>query len=386
MATTDQTDQPSANVAAATVTSAHNMPQMNNTIFMAGFLFFEGTSRTWCQQTMSIPRNPRTVAARRHSGNATMPDTLLQSIARDKVTVAIGVCTFRRPSLRQTLDSLAQQSLALDVHCCVIVADNDDTPSALPLVENAKGQSGIALHYVHAPARNISVARNALLAKARLLGADYLAMIDDDEVAPMGWARHLLNHITTSGADAVLGKVTAVYSADTALWMRRSQLHDATPVIQKDGRILNGYTGNVMLRLDSPHLVGRHFDIALGRTGGEDDAFFHGMVRQGGVIGYAPDAITHEDVPRQRESLGFLLRRSFRAGQTHGMITQPDRNDSGTAIPLAKAMGKATLFLGLGAVHAVWPARRTRALMRMSLQLGICAHLLGRHTLELYKS
>ena len=44
-----------------------------------------------------------------------------------------------------------------------------------------------------------------------------------------------------------------------------------------------------------------------------------------------------------------------------------------------------TVFL-LGAVHAVLPARRTRALMRMSLQLGICAHLLGRHTLELYKS
>jgi succinoglycan biosynthesis protein ExoM len=124
----------------------------------------------------------------------------------------------------------------------------------------------------------------------------------------------------------------------------------------------------------------------LGRTGGEDDAFFHGMVRHGGTIHFAAKAIVHEAVPKQRESLGFLLRRSFRAGQTHGLITQPDRKNGAIVIPLAKAIGKASLFLALAGAHVIWPARRTRALMRMSLQLGLCSHLLGRHTLELYKS
>lgn len=315
-----------------------------------------------------------------------MHDNVQQTWPSGAVRVAFGVCTFRRSTLAQTLRSLSRQTLVQETDCCVIVADNDDTPSALPLVEQARNNSAMRLHYVHAPARNISVARNALVEKAWLLGADFLAMIDDDEVARVDWGRQLLDGMNASAADVVIGKVTAVYKADTVSWMRKSQLHDAVPVIQRDGRILNGYTGNVMLRLDSPHLRGRRFDLSLGRTGGEDDAFFHGMVRSGGRIHYVPAAIVHEEVPKERESLRFLLRRSFRAGQTHGMITEPDRIDGGKLVALAKAISKATVLLAWAGLNVFWPARRTRALMRTALHVGVCSHLLGKNTLELYKS
>lgn len=300
--------------------------------------------------------------------------------------VVFGVCTFRRPSLAQTLQSLSLQTLMQDTGCSVIVADNDDKPSALSLVEHVRGLHAMRIHYIHAPARNISVARNALLEKARLLGADFLAMIDDDEIADINWGGQLLVKMEALGADAVLGKVTAVYSSDAAVWMRKAQLHDTAPEIQRDGRILNGYTGNVMLRLDSPHLQSRRFDLAMGRTGGEDDVFFRGMVRDGGKIGYAPSAIVYEEVPKEREGIAFLLRRSFRSGQTHGRITEPDREGGRIAIPLAKAAAKATVLLGWAALNVFSADRRTRALMRASLHVGVCSHLLGKDTLELYKS
>lgn len=299
--------------------------------------------------------------------------------------VAFGVCTFRRAMLLQTIQSLNAQTLLPLAEGCVIVADNDDTPSALPLIEAARDQHAIRIHHVHAPARNISVARNALLDKARAVNADVLAMIDDDEVAQIDWARQLLAVMDASRADVVLGKVTAVYGTDAAPWMRKARLHDTAPVIQPDGLILNGYAGNAMLRLDSPYLRGRRFDPALGRTGGEDDAFFRGMVRQGGTIAYAPAAIVHETVPKDRESLRFLLRRTFRAGQTHGMITEPDRVN-GPVLPLAKAAAKATVLSVWAMLNVFSPARRTRALMRASLHVGVCAHLVGKTTLELYKS
>jgi succinoglycan biosynthesis protein ExoM len=303
----------------------------------------------------------------------------------EEPTLALGVCTFRRPILAGTLESLSIQTLAKNCRCCIIVADNDDEPSARPVVEAARAALPMTIHYVHAPARNISIARNALLEQAIALKSTYLAMIDDDEVATPEWASALLAGIETSGADAVLGPVLATYREDSPGWMRLAKFHDVTPVIQTDGRILTGYTGNVILRLGSPAVRTRRFDLAFGRTGGEDDAFFRGLVRDGGVIRYAPAAVAYEDVPPAREKLGFLLRRNFRAGQTHGRITAA-HHSGGRTMLFATAAAKASLLLGYAGINAFSPQRRTRALVRASLHVGVCSQLLGGKTLELYKS
>lgn len=299
--------------------------------------------------------------------------------------VAFGVCTFRRPILARTLASLATQTAGPHARFCIVVADNDDTDSARTTVDQAASAPGLPLHYVHAPARNISIARNALLDKARDLGAAYLAMIDDDEVASPDWAAALLAEITASGADAVLGPVLAVYRPEAPDWLRKARLHDVRPVIQPDGRILTGYTGNVILRLDSPSLAQRRFDLFYGRTGGEDDAFFRGLVRDGGTIGYAPAAIAHEDVPPGRETLGFLLRRNFRAGQTHGRISTT--HGLSRKLPMGATAGaKAAILLASAGLAAFSPVRRNRALMRASLHAGVCSQLFGGRILELYKA
>lgn len=303
-----------------------------------------------------------------------------------KIKVAVGMCTFRRPSLMQTLESLAVQTGLENVECCVIIADNDETKSALTLVEKAQIDHPMPLHYVHAPAFNISVARNALLETAQALNADFLAMIDDDETATSDWLRQLLDKIEAAKVDVVVGKITAIYRPDTAIWLQKARPHDMEPVIQRDGRIVNGYCGNVMLRLSSPFLQGHRFNPDLGLTGGEDDLFFRSMVRAGGTIGYAPDAVVLEEVPEARERLQYLLLRKFRAGQTHGLITQPDRGGMRGVVHLTKAASKATVLLAWAGVNVFRPERRMKALLRASLHVGVCSHLLGKKTLELYKS
>ncbi|MFU8864485.1 MAG: glycosyltransferase family 2 protein [Rhodobacterales bacterium] len=303
-----------------------------------------------------------------------------------KIKVAVGMCTFRRSSLMQTLESLAVQTGLEDVECCVIIADNDETKSARHLVEKAQIDHPMQLHYVHAPAFNISVARNALLETAQSLNADFLAMIDDDETATPDWLRQLLDEIESAKVDVVVGKITAIYRPDTAVWLQKARPHDTEPVIQRDGRILNGYCGNVMLRLSSPFLQGHRFNPDLGLTGGEDDLFFRSMVRAGGTIGYAPDAVVLEEVPEARERLQYLLLRKFRAGQTHGLITQPDRGGMRGVVHLTKAASKATVLLAWAGLNVFRPERRMTALLRASLHAGVCSHLLGKKTLELYKS
>src|SRR3954471_20358160 len=103
--------------------------------------------------------------------------------------VDVGVCTFRRAAVADTLASLAGQMLPRDYALRVIVADNDETPSAEPVVRGAADAQGLDLTYVHAPARNISRARNACLEAAT---ADWFAFIDDDETASPGWLSALL--------------------------------------------------------------------------------------------------------------------------------------------------------------------------------------------------
>lgn len=310
--------------------------------------------------------------------------TTIESPATTRL-VAIGICTFRRPILTRTLQSLAGQTPGPGFRCCIIVADNDDQPSARTVVEGAAADLPFPVRYVHAPARNISIARNALLEEATALGADFLAMIDDDEIASPDWAATLVSTITRSGADAVLGPVLALYRPEAPAWLHKARIHDVTPVFLSDGRIHTGYTGNLILRLDSPPVRGRRFDLAFGRTGGEDDVFLSGLVRDGGRIEYAPEAIASEDIPAPREKLGFLMRRSFRSGQTFGRINAP-KTLPGRVLMALKAVAKIVFLALSAAVTAPSPARRNRALMRASLHAGVCSQLFGRKILELYNS
>ena len=300
------------------------------------------------------------------------------------VNLAIGICTFRRPGLLLTLQSIAAQDVFSRMGGCVIVAENDDTPSASQIIDQARGFLPVDIHYVRAPARNISIARNALMDTAQGLGITHLAMIDDDEIAEPDWLHALLTRMEDPAIDVVLGQVIAMYRPQAPDWMRAAGLHNNAPKINQDGSITTGSTGNAMLRLTSPHIASRRFNLQLGQTGGEDDAFFHAMVSDGGTIAYAANAIVKETVPQDRETMAFLLRRNYRSGQTYAVLHS--QQGAARLRYFATSVAKiATMGLSAG-LFAMRPARRTKSLMRASFHIGVCAHLLGRGTLKLYGS
>ena len=128
-------------------------------------------------------------------------------------SIDICVCTFRRPELADTLRSLAAMDMPSGFDISVIVADNDDTPTAEPLVTTLAQELKLPIRYRHAPARNISIARNACLDAST---ADFVAFIDDDETASSRWLAELVATAEASGAAAVLGPVRALYRAGCA--------------------------------------------------------------------------------------------------------------------------------------------------------------------------
>lgn len=296
------------------------------------------------------------------------------------IRVDIAVCTFRRPELAETLRSLASITVPEGTAIRIIVADNDAEPSAAGLVDALRSEVHFEIDYVHCPAGNISIARNACLDNAT---GDYLAFVDDDETVSRDWLIRLLETATVTGAEAILGPVRAGYDLDAPSWMRRGDFHSTRPV-WVGGEIVTGYTCNVLLDRKRPALAGRRFNLALGKTGGEDTEFFTHMHKDGGRLAYAPDALVYEIVPEKRASFEWLARRRFRSGQTHGRLLTQASAGGGKVAEVVRATAKSGYCATASLLFVASPVVRSRYALRAIMHAGVVSGLFGVRELEQY--
>lgn len=297
--------------------------------------------------------------------SATARDAIPEGTAA-KTTVQVLICTYRRAHLAQTLASLGAQDLPDGLLLSVVVADNDTTPSAADLIARARGTFPYPLRYLHAPARNISIARNAGLA---LADADWVAFLDDDETAPPGWIAALLARAHRTGADAVFGPAIAIYPPGAPRWMVALDLHSNRPE-RRHGRVLTGHTCNALLRWRGTPWQGLRFDPARGRSGGEDTAFFFAAARIGARFEAAPDAPVHEDVAPSRLRFGWLVLRRYRMGQSH---VSSARGLAGRLGLAAGAAAKAAVCGAAALLTLPVAERRNFWALRGALHLGVIA-------------
>ncbi len=296
--------------------------------------------------------------------------------AENPQNVDVCVCTFRRDSVSDLIASLARLDLPAGVAIRVVVADNDETPSARDRVEAAFARHGMSGIYLHAPARNISIARNACLDAAT---APLVAFVDDDETVRPDWLARLLARHAETGAAVVFGRVAAVYPKNAPAWLSRADLH-STQVQFRNGAIDGGYTCNVLMRRDV--VAADRFNPAFGRTGGEDTTFFTELQRRGAAMAYAHDAVVEEPVTASRASLKWLTTRAFRSGQTYGLL-RIHKGEGRTKVA-AVSLAKVAVFLA-AVVLQIWsPVRWRKAAVRAHLHAGVIAAAMGKAPLELY--
>lgn len=295
--------------------------------------------------------------------------------------VSICVCTFKRAHVEQTLASIAALKPVPGYRIEAIVADNDVVPSARERVLGAGDRLGLPLTYVHAPASNISLARNACLDAA---SGEFCAFVDDDELLSPDWLEQMLETALASRADAVLGPAVSLYGSDAPGWMQKGDFHSTYPVFVR-GVIRTGYTCNVLLRRSAPAIRALRFDLALGQSGGEDTDYFAALHHAGGRIAYAPDAVVTEPVDPARLSMRWLSVRRFRYGLTHAnMLTMKNRGLAQRAKLLALAVLKLS-YCGALTAATIWdPVRWRRNYLRGALWTGVIAQLLKNRTLTLY--
>lgn len=229
------------------------------------------------------------------------------------IDISILICTYRRDQIASTLESIFQQTLITSAKIEIIVADNDISPTAHHIIEKISRTSPVELHYLHAPAKNISIARNACLDHCQ---GEWIAFIDDDEVADPTWLETLLETARVTGADAVFGPAIALYPEGTPEWLRKLDFHSNRPV-RRNGVVMTGHTCNAALRWRGMAWQHMRFDVERGQTGGEDTAFFFAIHRAGARMEIAENAQVYELADPARLSFRWIAQRSFRSGQSY---------------------------------------------------------------------
>lgn len=232
------------------------------------------------------------------------------------IVVDVLVLTYKRPALlADTLRSLSRQQLPDGVDMQVIVIDNDVEQSGWAIVRELQAELR-GLRYVREPIANIAAARNRGLREAR--GA-LVAFIDDDEVADPRWLMSLLDTRSRFDVAMVFGPVLPRLPDATASWIRRGRFFER-PRLSTGLTTALGGTGNVLLDLSAIGDAGTLFDIAFGRSGGEDTELFHRLRQSGCAAAWCDEAIVWEQVTPDRTSAGWLLSRAFRSGNNYARI------------------------------------------------------------------
>jgi succinoglycan biosynthesis protein ExoM len=234
---------------------------------------------------------------------------------RPRQRVAVCVATYRRPlGLARLLNSLEglrfNTSAPPDIR--IIIVDNDPEHSAGPVCSEHHSRLQWPLVYEHEPRRGIAQARNRAVHCA---GDDveFLAFIDDDEVPERGWLDELLSAQCLYAADVVSGPVLPVFEVPVPSWMR--SFFDR-PRYPTGTHMAYARSGNVLIRSSLLRERGLAFDERLALTGGEDTHLFLRIAQLGATLIWADEAVVHEWVPETRISLGWVLRRAYRAGVT----------------------------------------------------------------------
>jgi succinoglycan biosynthesis protein ExoM len=284
--------------------------------------------------------------------------------------IDICICTYRRPHLVETLRSLSQIVRPDGVTLRVVVADNDITPSAAATVESCQSED-LPITYIHAPARNISVARNACLNHAT---GRFIAWIDDDETVDKLWLFKLFHTLVESKYDAVFGPAVAIYPTDAPAHIARGDFHSNRPVT-RNGDVQTGHTCNALVDMSQKALRAQRFDLSKGRTGGEDTDYFYRLWREGATFGICDDALVYEDVAPSRLRPAWLLRRSFNSGHVFGEISRRGAARLTYLRLLLLATLKACVCLIATLLNLASATKRLWWVRRGAMHLGVIAGL-----------
>ena len=276
------------------------------------------------------------------------------------VRVAVCIATLQRPLLLGALlESLGKLEFrdrpAVDPF--IVVVDNDGSETAREVVEAARDRLPFPVVYTVEPTRGIPHARNRGVAVALREGADFLAFIDDDEVASAGWLDELLEVQRRCSADVVSGPSLPRFAPGVEPWVVEGGFF-TYPRYATGEEIPIAATNNVLVSARLFRGTPEPFDPAFGLSGMDDSHFFMRVRGQGAKLVWADEALVEEFIPASRARARWILRRAFRIGNGYVFCVRSLHPPHRWVIPrVAGALAR----IAYGTLLLPWAAARGRA-------------------------
>jgi succinoglycan biosynthesis protein ExoM len=304
------------------------------------------------------------------------------------VSVAICIATYKRPrGLRRLLVSLRELKFykSKNPDWQIVIVDNDASMPTRNLIESLRDSFSIPLIYGVEPERGIASARNRAVQLAG--NVDFIAFIDDDEVAESRWLDELLSTQNKLGVDIVNGPVIPRFEQPVPPWVLKGCFYNRRR-FTTGTKIKWANTGNVLIKTCWLHAVPGPFNKKLNFSGGEDTLFFSQVYRMGAKMIWADEAIVEEFNPPSRVSANWILMRAFRAGNGTS-ICEIAIGSSFTEKSIRFFKSVMHVFLGflLLVPESMYRgyAGVIRSLMHISFGMGGISGLFGKRFME-YKS
>lgn len=225
------------------------------------------------------------------------------------MNIAICIATFKRPKgLNRVLKSIQLLKLS-NITTKIIIVDNDIEKSAWDVVKNFT--FSLPIVYEVESQRGIPRVRNKLVKLSN--DADFIAFIDDDEVAHTNWLYELVQVQYKYDADVITGPVTPKFESSPPQWALKGKFYERKKY--KTGSIIQyPRTGNVLIRKSMLDLIEGPFDERLALIGGEDTLLFYKLQQINAKCVWANDAIVEEFLPESRVRILWLFQRAYRLG------------------------------------------------------------------------
>lgn len=197
----------------------------------------------------------------------------------------------------------------------------------------------------------------------------------------------MLNTQQNYQAEAVFAPVIPRYLPSTPQWIINGHFFDrpryatGTEIAVNDAR-----TGNLLIHKTLLQDITGPFDHRFGRTGAEDTMLFRQLKQKGVRFIWCNEATVSEIVPDERANLNWLLKRSYRLGQTYiltemAMLSGFQRSQR-TVYLFCRSLAQLAVALGLTLCFSVNRIKFVRWLRISAAQCGKLSALFGHQYFE----
>lgn len=239
--------------------------------------------------------------------------TFMPSLRRERVL--IGIVTSGRPRmLERCLTSLCALKIPAGLDVSIAVVSNGDPQCKIDNLDaylRGLAEWTRRRDFYHNFERGIAKARNSVLDHGLTIACDWIAFIDDDEIADRHWIASLM----LPGYDSIpvlMGLQKWRYPEPRPFWA----LPERQSRKRENERLKTAYTNNVRFSIALVR-SGLRFNEQLGDMGGEDNEFFATAHARGFEIRQTLEAVTIETAHPERLTYRGQVYRAYWTGASN---------------------------------------------------------------------